>query len=412
MDVRVVHSFTAHFPCPLPDAHDRAKHVKIERLPDGSEYCVWEPASISDVCGSMGCAAEAAAYGGSPARKPACTIQVHGSPSSSQGANGDGGSSQLLPEQDMHSTGSSSQQVPPLGRPAPGLKAPAAMASSESAPAGSAAAAGGGNGELFNPFGAVADLPPFSTGATSGWGGYQGRGAPNPQRTRSKELTWRGPLVAAALAAATAAAAAMGPARAPSVATPIIEEVSSSSGSSSSEGPRSRGSESASGPLPVIELPSEHHEQQQKRRQQGPQGVYRSPFEAALVMPAGEYVSLSQLQPNGPPPQDTPAATAVQGGAAPAAQQRAVDWSRICPEEQQRQAEEQRQPGTLVVTRGPGGLQRAGSVGFRPRCEWELDPSKVLIGRRLAVGGFAEVFLGKYEVSATTRSLPCLYALK
>jgi len=32
------------------------------------------------------------------------------------------------------------------------------------------------------------------------------------------------------------------------------------------------------------------------------------------------------------------------------------------------------------------------------RCEWELDPRKVLVGRRLAVGGFAEVFLGKYEV--------------
>lgn len=37
--------------------------------------------------------------------------------------------------------------------------------------------------------------------------------------------------------------------------------------------------------------------------------------------------------------------------------------------------------------------------GFAPRCEWELDPRQVLVGRRLAVGGFAEVFLGKYEVS-------------
>ncbi|WIA13712.1 hypothetical protein OEZ85_007265 [Tetradesmus obliquus] len=35
--------------------------------------------------------------------------------------------------------------------------------------------------------------------------------------------------------------------------------------------------------------------------------------------------------------------------------------------------------------------------GFAPRCEWELDPRQVLVGRRLAVGGFAEVFLGKYE---------------
>lgn len=39
--------------------------------------------------------------------------------------------------------------------------------------------------------------------------------------------------------------------------------------------------------------------------------------------------------------------------------------------------------------------------GFVPRCEWELDPRKVLVGRRLAVGGFAEVFIGKYEVSST-----------
>jgi hypothetical protein len=40
----------------------------------------------------------------------------------------------------------------------------------------------------------------------------------------------------------------------------------------------------------------------------------------------------------------------------------------------------------------------AGRARFAPRCEWELDPRKVLIGRRLAVGGFAEVFIGKYEV--------------
>ncbi|GLC65734.1 hypothetical protein PLESTF_000334100 [Pleodorina starrii] len=33
----------------------------------------------------------------------------------------------------------------------------------------------------------------------------------------------------------------------------------------------------------------------------------------------------------------------------------------------------------------------------RPRSEWELDPSKIAIGRRLAVGGFGEVFLAKYE---------------
>jgi hypothetical protein len=188
------------------------------------------------------------------------------------------------------------------------------------------------------------------------------------------------------------------------MATPIIEEVSTSSGSStrsgsSSEGPQRKGS---GGPLPVIELPKDHYEQQQWR-QQGPQGVYRSPFEAALVMPAGEYVSLSQLQPNGPQAEGTPAAAGPQRGAAPAPQQRAADWSLICPDQkQQQQQQQQQQPRTLVLSRGPGGLQRAGSVGFRPRCEWELDPSKVLIGRRLAVGGFAEVFLGKYEVSEAT----------
>ncbi len=33
----------------------------------------------------------------------------------------------------------------------------------------------------------------------------------------------------------------------------------------------------------------------------------------------------------------------------------------------------------------------------RPRSEWELDPLKIAIGRRLAVGGFGEVFLAKYE---------------
>ncbi|EFJ40275.1 hypothetical protein VOLCADRAFT_69740, partial [Volvox carteri f. nagariensis] len=32
-----------------------------------------------------------------------------------------------------------------------------------------------------------------------------------------------------------------------------------------------------------------------------------------------------------------------------------------------------------------------------PRSEWELDPTKIAIGRRLAVGGFGEVFLAKYE---------------
>ncbi|GFR40294.1 hypothetical protein Agub_g475 [Astrephomene gubernaculifera] len=33
----------------------------------------------------------------------------------------------------------------------------------------------------------------------------------------------------------------------------------------------------------------------------------------------------------------------------------------------------------------------------RPRSEWELDPNKIVMGRRLAVGGFGEVFMAKYE---------------
>ncbi|GLI70156.1 hypothetical protein VaNZ11_014968 [Volvox africanus] len=36
-------------------------------------------------------------------------------------------------------------------------------------------------------------------------------------------------------------------------------------------------------------------------------------------------------------------------------------------------------------------------VSPRPRSEWELDPVKIAILRRLAVGGFGEVFLAKYE---------------
>lgn len=36
---------------------------------------------------------------------------------------------------------------------------------------------------------------------------------------------------------------------------------------------------------------------------------------------------------------------------------------------------------------------------------WELDPDNILIGDRIAVGGSAEVFVGKYEgARLTTRS--------
>ena len=36
---------------------------------------------------------------------------------------------------------------------------------------------------------------------------------------------------------------------------------------------------------------------------------------------------------------------------------------------------------------------------------WEVDPKHVILGERLAVGGFAEVFVGKYEVRRKSRLL-------
>ncbi|KAL6748992.1 kinase-like domain-containing protein, partial [Haematococcus lacustris] len=42
-------------------------------------------------------------------------------------------------------------------------------------------------------------------------------------------------------------------------------------------------------------------------------------------------------------------------------------------------------PGSLVRWQPPQG------------CEWELDPSRLELGQRIAVGGFAEVFVGRYE---------------
>jgi ribosomal protein L12E/L44/L45/RPP1/RPP2 len=78
----------------------------------------------------------------------------------------------------------------------------------------------------------------------------------------------------------------------------------------------------------------------------------------------------------------------------------------IMPHQQQHQQYHHQQ---LVQQMGGAAMQQQqqqrGHVpgvvrGWVPRCEWELDPRKVLVGRRLAVGGFAEVFLGKYEVRA------------
>lgn len=50
-------------------------------------------------------------------------------------------------------------------------------------------------------------------------------------------------------------------------------------------------------------------------------------------------------------------------------------------------------PSTAVVPASGGPLM----LSPRPRSEWELDPSKIAMGRRLAVGGFGEVFMAKYE---------------
>ncbi len=44
----------------------------------------------------------------------------------------------------------------------------------------------------------------------------------------------------------------------------------------------------------------------------------------------------------------------------------------------------------------PAGVRN----GFVARSRWEIDPRDVVVGERLAVGGFSEVFLGKYQVSS------------
>jgi hypothetical protein len=77
----------------------------------------------------------------------------------------------------------------------------------------------------------------------------------------------------------------------------------------------------------------------------------------------------------------------------------------IMPHQQQHQQYHHQQ---LVQQMGGAGVQQQQRGphlvrGWVPRCEWELDPRKVLVGRRLAVGGFAEVFLGKYEVRVVER---------
>lgn len=37
---------------------------------------------------------------------------------------------------------------------------------------------------------------------------------------------------------------------------------------------------------------------------------------------------------------------------------------------------------------------------------WEIDANNVIIGERIAMGGFAEVFIGKFEVSSLSDPPP------
>jgi len=72
----------------------------------------------------------------------------------------------------------------------------------------------------------------------------------------------------------------------------------------------------------------------------------------------------------------------------------------LVQQQQERHRDGRRNPLDAAVLASPSGLTALCLERplHPPRCEWELDPRKVLVGRRLAVGGFAEVFIGKYEV--------------
>lgn len=103
----------------------------------------------------------------------------------------------------------------------------------------------------------------------------------------------------------------------------------------------------------------------------------------------------------------------------PHVQQQQQQQERSQLEQQERQVQplqrQQHQPGHqngplgklsplhAAVVAAPAGFTAlsSGRPPRAPRCEWELDPRRVLVGRRLAVGGFAEVFIGKYEVRCT-----------
>lgn len=47
---------------------------------------------------------------------------------------------------------------------------------------------------------------------------------------------------------------------------------------------------------------------------------------------------------------------------------------------------------------------RGDELHIRKRNAWEIDPSEIKLGRRIAVGGFAEVFVGEYQVRHSGQS--------
>lgn len=96
-----------------------------------------------------------------------------------------------------------------------------------------------------------------------------------------------------------------------------------------------------------------------------------------------------------PPPQDSgagweeppPELRLVAAGAVPAANQQGMVLAQPAADPMQLDAHH----ALWAAAAAPNPLL----LVPRARSEWELDPQKITLGRRLAVGGFAEVFVGK-----------------
>ena len=233
-----------------------------------------------------------------------------------------------------------------------------------------------------NPFAAaMADLPPFSPTVQL----QESRGSDfSEDQGALFTATAFGP--AAGQQAAAGAAAGRGDLHR----VPLVDEASTSSGSSrASRGTASPSTTSPSSSTDTVAgkgkglqaggRPGNYEEHA------GDGGYTRGPFEAALVMHKDGFVPLSKHL------------SLVEAGAHELHEQL---------EQKQQQREGQGVAGHLSTA----PQQQEGQVGavFSKRCEWELDPRKVLVGRRLAVGGFAEVFLGKYEVRVLEQDLLAL----